>query len=377
MKVAKTIGFPLIIKAAFGGGGRGMRIVHKPGDLSALLDEAQGEPARLWQLRCLPREIHSASEALEVQILATSTATSSTSASATARAAPPSEGHRGRAFLRSARADRARALRRRRRSPGKSATTTPAPSNFSMISTPRVVLHRDEPAHSGRAHGHRGCHRLDLVRAQILIAQGHALQSPEVGMPAQNDVAATATPSSAASPPRIRKINSFPTTVASSPIARLAVSASASTAAWATGRCHHAVLRLAPREEHHERADLRLAMRRALRTLSSSASAASRPTFPFSKTSLRTAVPERPGDDDPDRHHAGALRLQPRRDRATKLLNFLGNVIINGNRTPRVTVPTSGSIFPRRSPTTTASPRPTARVSSCWSSVQRNLRSGH
>jgi len=29
---------------------------------------------------------------------------------------------------------------------------------------------------------------LDLVRAQILIAQGHALHSPEVGMPAQTDV---------------------------------------------------------------------------------------------------------------------------------------------------------------------------------------------
>jgi pyruvate carboxylase len=38
LKTAKAIGFPLIIKAAFGGGGRGMRVVHKAENLAALLD---------------------------------------------------------------------------------------------------------------------------------------------------------------------------------------------------------------------------------------------------------------------------------------------------------------------------------------------------
>src|SRR3954471_5840318 len=46
LKAAKAIGFPLIIKAAFGGGGRGMRVVHKPEQLGNLLDEAQGEAGR-------------------------------------------------------------------------------------------------------------------------------------------------------------------------------------------------------------------------------------------------------------------------------------------------------------------------------------------
>src|SRR6266700_7789280 len=40
LKIAREIGFPLIIKAAFGGGGRGMRVVHKSADLDRLLDEA-------------------------------------------------------------------------------------------------------------------------------------------------------------------------------------------------------------------------------------------------------------------------------------------------------------------------------------------------
>ena len=70
LKVAKEIGFPLIIKAAFGGGGRGMRVVHKPADLGDLLDEAQGEAGRafgnpaVFLERYIPRAKH-----IEVQIL--------------------------------------------------------------------------------------------------------------------------------------------------------------------------------------------------------------------------------------------------------------------------------------------------------------------
>jgi pyruvate carboxylase len=44
-KIAAEIGFPLIVKAAFGGGGRGMRVVDKPADFAALLEEARREAA--------------------------------------------------------------------------------------------------------------------------------------------------------------------------------------------------------------------------------------------------------------------------------------------------------------------------------------------
>ncbi len=65
-----AIGFPLIIKAAFGGGGRGMRVVHKPADLVPLLDEARGEAGRafgnsaVFLERYIPRAKH-----IEVQVL--------------------------------------------------------------------------------------------------------------------------------------------------------------------------------------------------------------------------------------------------------------------------------------------------------------------
>jgi pyruvate carboxylase len=70
LKVAAEIGFPLIIKAAFGGGGRGMRVVLKAGDLDALLDEAQGEAGRafgnsaVFLEKYIPRAKH-----IEVQVL--------------------------------------------------------------------------------------------------------------------------------------------------------------------------------------------------------------------------------------------------------------------------------------------------------------------
>jgi pyruvate carboxylase len=70
LRVGAQIGFPLIIKAAFGGGGRGMRVVHKAGDLDSLLDEAQGEAERafgnpaVFLEKYIPRAKH-----IEVQVL--------------------------------------------------------------------------------------------------------------------------------------------------------------------------------------------------------------------------------------------------------------------------------------------------------------------
>lgn len=70
LKISKQIGFPLIIKAAFGGGGRGMRVVQKETELESLLDEARNEAERafgnsaVFLEKYIPRAKH-----IEVQVL--------------------------------------------------------------------------------------------------------------------------------------------------------------------------------------------------------------------------------------------------------------------------------------------------------------------
>src|SRR6195256_1716219 len=70
-KIAQEIGYPVIVKASMGGGGRGMRVVRDPSQLAALLEEARSEArsafgdASVFLEKYLPHARH-----LEVQILA-------------------------------------------------------------------------------------------------------------------------------------------------------------------------------------------------------------------------------------------------------------------------------------------------------------------
>ncbi len=72
-RAAREIGYPLIIKASFGGGGRGMRVVRDEGDLLERLEEARTEAKRtfgdgsVFLERYIARARH-----IEVQILADS-----------------------------------------------------------------------------------------------------------------------------------------------------------------------------------------------------------------------------------------------------------------------------------------------------------------
>lgn len=70
-KVAKSIGYPVLIKAAAGGGGKGMRVVKNAGELSSALSSAASEARsafgdeRVYMEKYLDRPRH-----IEVQILA-------------------------------------------------------------------------------------------------------------------------------------------------------------------------------------------------------------------------------------------------------------------------------------------------------------------
>ena len=71
LRNAESVGYPLIVKALFGGGGRGMRVVNRPDDLLGRLEEARAEALRtfgdgsVFLERYVARARH-----IEVQILA-------------------------------------------------------------------------------------------------------------------------------------------------------------------------------------------------------------------------------------------------------------------------------------------------------------------
>jgi pyruvate carboxylase len=191
LKAAKEIGFPLIIKAAFGGGGRGMRVVQKAGDLADLLDEAQAEAGRafgnpaVFLEKYIPRAKH-----IEVQILGDQHGNvihlHERDCSVQRRhqkvvEVAPSYGLPRKVIkqLCDAAARIAREIRYDNAGTIEFLYDLESHEWFFIEMNPRIqVEHTVTEVITG----------LDLVRAQILIAQGHRLHGPEVGMPLQNQV---------------------------------------------------------------------------------------------------------------------------------------------------------------------------------------------
>ena len=192
LKIAKRIGFPLIIKAAFGGGGRGMRVVKDPKQLKSSLEEAQGEAQRAFGNSAvfLERYIERAKH-IEVQILGDKQGNvvhlHERDCSVQRRhqkvvEIAPSIGLPDdvRAALCDAAVQIARSIGYYSAGTVEFLYDLDCDDWFFIEMNPRIqVEHTVTEVITG----------IDIVRSQILIAQGHSLHSQEIGIPKQELIA--------------------------------------------------------------------------------------------------------------------------------------------------------------------------------------------
>jgi pyruvate carboxylase len=336
LKTAKAIGFPLIIKAAFGGGGRGMRVVHKASDLAPLLDEAQAEAGRafgnsaVFLEKYIPRAKH-----IEVQIIGDRHGNvihlHERDCSVQRRhqkviEVAPSYGLPENVVreLCDAAARMAREIRYDNAGTVEFLYDLDRHEWFFIEMNPRVqVEHTVTEVITG----------IDIVRSQILIAQGHPLHSAEVAMPTQRDV------------PRngyaiqCRITTEDPENKFIPDYGRiLAYRSPGGFGVRLDGGMGYAGAVITPFYDSllvksiTSGPSYEFTIKRALRVLSEFRIRGVKTNIPFvenvllhgdfrsgqATTTLIDTTPE-------------LFKFKPRRDRATKLLNFLGNVIVNGN----------------------------------------------
>lgn len=191
LTIAHEVGFPLIIKAAFGGGGRGMRIVEKPSELQARLAEAQeeaqnafGNPAVFLE-RYIKRAKH-----IEVQILGDQHGNvvhlHERDCSVQRRYQKVVEIAPSIDLPGSLREDFCEAAARLARDIGYNNAGTveflydmDSEEWFFIEMNPRIqVEHTVTECVTG----------IDLVRSQILVARGKKLHDPEIGIPPQDQI---------------------------------------------------------------------------------------------------------------------------------------------------------------------------------------------
>ena len=336
LKVGRDIGFPLIIKAAFGGGGRGMRVVQKAGDLTRLLDEAQSEAERafgnpaVFLEKYIPHAKH-----IEVQIMGDKQGNvihlherdcsvqrrhQKVVEVAPSYGLPPAVIHE----LCEAAVRMAREIRYDNAGTIEFLYDLDRNEWFFIEMNPRIqVEHTVTEVITG----------LDLVRAQILVAQGYPIHSQEVGMPSQERVArngyaiqcriTTEDPENKFMPD-YGKILAYRSTggfgirldggmgyggaVITPYYDSLLVKVVASAHSWDLAR-------------HRMDRALREFRIRGLKTnIPFLENVINNPIFAEGRatTTLVDSTPE-------------LYAFKPRRDRATRLLNFLSNVVVNGN----------------------------------------------
>jgi pyruvate carboxylase len=336
LKVAREIGFPLIIKAAFGGGGRGMRVVHKSADLDRLLDEAQTEADRAFGNPAvfLEKYIRHAKH-IEVQILGD-------------RYGNVIHLH-----------ERDCSVQRRHQKIVEVAPSYSLPLNivnelcnaavriaeeigydnagtieflydldrhewFFIEMNPRIqVEHTVTEVITG----------LDLVRAQILIAQGYELHSREVGMPPQEDISRRGYAIQCrltTEDPENKFIPDYGKILAYRSTGGFGIRLDGGMGyAGAVITPYYDSLLVKVISSGHS---WDLARRRMDRALREFRIRGLKTNIPFLENVINNRIFAEGQatttlvDDTPELY-----TFTPRRDRATKLLNYLGNVIVNGS----------------------------------------------
>ena len=336
IRLAPDIGFPLIIKAAHGGGGRGMRVVRDPQDLPRLLDEARTEAYNAFGNGAvfLERFIQHAKH-VEVQILG--------------------DRHGNVVHLH----ERDCSVQRRHQKVIEVAPSLNLPDEtrlalcdaavrlaagigYDNAGTVEFLVDADtgewffietNPRIQVEHTVTEEITNIDLVRSQILVAAGYGLHSKEVRVPAQGQI------------PRLgyalqcRLTTEDPENGFAPDIGRLLTyrspagfgirldAAIATQGALVSPYYDSLLVKLTVRSLDWENA-----LERAERALHEFRIRGVKTNIPFLENVIRNPVfragkaTTRLIDTTPE-----LFEFRPRKDRATKLLNYLGDVIVNGN----------------------------------------------
>jgi acetyl-CoA carboxylase, biotin carboxylase subunit len=158
-KVAHQIGFPVLIKATAGGGGKGMRVASNDLALKSALSQASGGAGRLRQRGRLPGKVRrTAAPRRSADHRRPPRQRGPPVGTRLLHAAPPPEADRGEPGPQPARKGPLAICEAAVRLIKKPTTPTPARWSSSSI-RPQLLLHRGQRAHSGRASGDRDGHR--------------------------------------------------------------------------------------------------------------------------------------------------------------------------------------------------------------------------
>jgi len=336
LATGKEIGFPLIIKAAFGGGGRGMRVVQEEKDLKNLLAEAQSEAEQafgdpsVFLERYIGRAKH-----IEVQILG--------------------DKHGNVVHLH----ERDCSVQRRHQKvieiapsvnlPEKTRTELCAAAvriarevNYESAGTVEFLLDMDtgewffiemNPRIQVEHTVTEVVTGIDIVRSMILIAEGHELHGPEVGIPVQDEIRCSGYAVQArvtTEDPENNFTPDYGKIVNYRSAAGLGIrldGAMGDTGSVITPFYDSLLVKITASAGSFD-----LALQRMDRALREMRIRGVKTNIPFLENVIHDDT-FRSGEANTTLIDTtpSLFKFKPRRDRATKLLNFLGDVIVNGN----------------------------------------------